>query len=190
MKKNGLSINNLLILFLILIYSFLWSLKSDLIQTIDFSGYFFGANLLDDNYSLYKLHFDHKGPFFYFFFKILVDFFKLTSLSILISQYFILVITVFLYLLALKLLTNVLVKSDFNKFIFFLLSLSSLYEFSSDGIISLFQQALIIFGYFFFFTFFFKEEGTINLFSFINCKLFFLFSFFSKNRCIVASYII
>ena len=85
MKKNNLSINNLLILFLILVYSFLWSLKSDLVQTIDFSGYFFAANLLDENYSLYKLHFDHKGPFFYFFLKILVDFFKLTSLSISIS---------------------------------------------------------------------------------------------------------
>jgi len=185
MKKNFLSINNCIILFLILTYSLLWSLKSDLFLTVDFSAYFFGASLLDENYLLYKLHFDHKGPFLYFFFKILIDFFKLTSLSILISQYFILVIVVFFYLLALNFLANILLKSDFNKFIFFLLSLSSLYEFSTDGIIALLQQTLVIFGYSFFFTFFLKEKRSRIFFYLLIANCFFFLAFLVRIDAII-----
>ena len=52
MKKKYLSINNLIILFLILTYSLLWSLKSNLFFSTDFRVYFFGASLLDKNYLL------------------------------------------------------------------------------------------------------------------------------------------
>jgi hypothetical protein len=185
MKKKYLSINNLIILFLILTYSLLWSLKSNLFFSTDFSVYFFGASLLDKNYLLYKLHFDHKGPFLYFFFKILIDFFKLASLSIFISQYLILVIIVFFYLLALNFLANILLKSNFNKFIFFLLSLTSLYEFSIDGIVALLQQTLIIFGYSFLFIFFLKEKKSPEFFYLLIINFFFFLAFLVRVDAII-----
>lgn len=85
----------------------------------DFNGYFFGARLLNNqDYFLYQQHFDHKGPFFYFFLKILTELFDNMQLSIFWSQYLVLVTIIFLYLTSLKKITDILIKTPFDRIIF------------------------------------------------------------------------
>jgi len=147
-------VSNYGIIFFNLIYSFAWSIKVSGIRDggSDFYGYFFGARLLNNqNYFLYQEHFDHKGPFFYFFLKILTELFDKMQLSIFWSQYLVIVTIIFLYLTSLKKITDILIKMPFDRIIFCLLAASSLYLIDLIAINAIFVATLITFGYVFFF---------------------------------------
>tara|TARA_Y100001970_G_C14225599_1_gene855452 strand:+ start:598 stop:2097 length:1500 start_codon:yes stop_codon:yes gene_type:complete len=129
--------------FIILAYSLLWSLKFSSSLGIDINGYFFGASILNEDLTLYKDHFDHKGPFFYFYLKTLINIIGNNFTT----QYFILSFTALIYFASLSFFSNLVLKNKINIILFVFLALASLYEIPTDAIIALFNQSLIVFGY-------------------------------------------
>ena len=147
LMKENLKVKNfsfwIFIIVLVVAYSFLWSLKFSSTLGIDIGGYFFGASILNENFNLYKDHFDHKGPFFYFYLKTLIELFGKNF----IAQYYILSITTLIYLTSLIFFSKIFLKKKKNILLFLFLALASLYEIPTDAIIALFNQSLVIFGY-------------------------------------------
>jgi hypothetical protein len=66
-----------------------------------------------------------------------------------------------------------------------ILSLTSLYEFSIDGIVALLQQTLIIFGYSFLFIFFLKEKKSPEFFYLLIINFFFFLAFLVRVDAII-----
>ena len=106
----------------------------------DFGGYYAGAKFIDSEYKLYSEFFDHKGPFYFFFLKIVGNIIGWGLPQAIISYFFGLSVFYFpIFFLIFQKDFNLLTKITLS-----LISTSILIGQDSNSSIAFFQQGLII----------------------------------------------
>ena len=168
LKKSTLIITSLL-------FSLMWSLCLFQYWSTDFGFYYLISNSLSDNNILYKNIFDHKGPIYYIFIKSISYFIGYGIYQ----SYFILSITVFLFVLTLILI------SKNNNFIYsiilLLITFSLLHTQNLNVSIQLFQSTFIILSFFFLY----KFLGINTILSLHLSYLFIIFAIFIRIDSII-----
>ena len=141
-EKLFLKKNYIFLLFLILPIS-LWCLKELTNFGTDFGGYYSGAYFLSEDYSLYRDHFDHKGPAYYLFIKIISTFIGWG----IIQSLFILFLSIMVFFIPIIYIIKNHCRTIFSKASMVLLAVSILYGQDSNSSISFFQEGLLISGF-------------------------------------------
>ena len=132
-----LNLLNFIIIFFVLL---IWSISLLTDWGSDFGTYYSGSYFLSENYNLYNEFFDHKGPFYYFFLKIIGYFigwghwqaYLSLFLTMLIFYLPVFVILVYERLEPIKFFTGT------------ILSLCLLYDQQSNSSIAFFQSGLLL----------------------------------------------
>ena len=117
-----------------------WCFKELTYYGTDFGVYYSGSYFLSDDYSLYSEHFTHKGPFFYFFIKIIGNLIGWGTTQYLITLFLALMIFYVPLFFTIDKFCNTL----FAKITMLLISISLLFGQNSNSSIAFFQEGLII----------------------------------------------
>ncbi len=145
---------------LFIVFSFMFMTTSLQILSSDYGAYYANAMFFNEKYSLYNEAFDHKGPIFYLFIKIIGSLFGWGGYFTFIPLFF----SSFLFLLSFLYFLETL-KLNKNKIYFLsVASIACLFNQSGNGSISFFIISLILFHLSF-------------LIRFINYKKFYYYAF-------------
>ena len=114
----------------------IWCFKELTNFGTDFGFYYSGAYFISDDYSLYKEFFDHKGPVFYLFLKIIGNLIGWGIPQSIISLFFSLMV----FFIPIAYFINKFCKTIFSKISMFLLSISILFGQTSNSSIAFFKK--------------------------------------------------
>lgn len=130
---------------LILIISLSWALSLDLNWSTDFGVYYTGAASLSENYRLYAEHFDHKGPSYYFFLKIIGSLIGFGPFQAMVTIF----LTSLLFCVSVSQICKKFGHGLFFQIIMILCSGNLLHYQSTNSSIALFQGALLLWTFYF-----------------------------------------
>jgi len=125
------------------VVSILWAFRLPYEWGSDFGGYYAGAMFTDDAYRLYSQYFDHKGPIYYVFLKIIGWFIGFGAPQALFS----LALTAFTFFVSLVILVEKKKKSLAT--LVLVIATISLAQQPTNASIALFLASQILFAYYF-----------------------------------------
>lgn len=164
---------------LTLIFSFIcivfWSFYELSNLGFDFGIYYTNARFISDDYKLYDQIFEHKGPFYYFFLRILG---YLLGWGI-IQSIFALIISLLVFFVPIYILILKIQRTNQAKILLILMATALLIGQQSNSSISFFQEGLLILS------FSFILFGNLNFFNFIFLQLFYWLAFFTRVDSII-----
>ncbi len=125
---------------LFFIFCFMFMTTSLQILSSDYGVYYANAMFLDKNYSLYSDAFDHKGPVFYIFIKLIGLLFGWGGYSTFIPLFF----SFFIFLLSFLFFLETLRLNKYKIFILSVASIACIFDQSGNGSMSFFVNSLIL----------------------------------------------
>ena len=163
---------NLLLAFLYVGVSF--TLTTTLLENLpsDYGAYYAYSMFFNEDYTLYNQAFDHKGPAYYYFIKVIGNLFGWGSYSLFLPFFF----TVLLFLYSNFFFFKTLHKNRDKIFILSVACIATLSFQSGNGSIAFFQIACILFHI----GFLIKFLNTSTFYNYIFSIIFFLLAFFTR----------
>ena len=162
-------------LFFIIFYAFVsFILATTLLENLpsDYGAYYASSMFFADDYSLYNEAFDHKGPAYYLFIKVIGDLFGWGSYYLFLPFYF----TVLFFLLSIFFFLKTFLKNNDKIFILSFAAIATLSFQSGNGSLVFFQIACILFHM----SFLIKFVNTNIFYNYIFSIIFFLFAVFTR----------